>query len=262
MTLAEQNIAGVSAIIREAGAMALRHIGEMVLYTEKGRNNFVTKIDFEIQDFLRKKLLGMIPGSRILSEEEEFHNACSDPSSKYLWVIDPVDGTTNIIHGYPHCSVTIALFEDGTPALGAIYQPFTDELFHAVAGGGAYLNGNTVRVSSVDRMSDALVGFGFPYDRSKTSAIVGLIGEISPCVHGLRRSGSAALDLAYVACGRLDAYFEYDLEVWDYIAGSLLIAEAGGTVTDWRKNELLGRGKSNVAASNGAVHAEFLGFLG
>ena len=193
---------------------------------KEGHGNYVTNIDCKVQAFLEEKLLQLLPGSEFIGEEKE-NRALTDAPT---WIVDPLDGTMNMIHDYRMSAVSIALCRNRKPVTGAVWQPFTRELFYAEAGGGAFLNGNPVRVSKVP-FRDALVAVGTaPYYEELEEAGIGLIHDFLRECADIRRSGSAALDLAYLACGRHEIFFEMRLKPWDYAAGSLIISEAGGLV--------------------------------
>lgn len=242
--------ASLISIIKQAGNILRKERNSLHTYSEKGQDNFVTKIDYTVQDFLICKLQSLIPDAKIISEEGQ---AQADISRNGLvWVIDPIDGTTNFIHNYPHYSISIALIEDGNVVIGLIYNPINQELFHAIKNNGAFLNNNRITVSRSAFLAESLVGFGFPYDKDKTNEMSDLIKTIVVKIQDVRRSGSSALDLAYVACGRLDGFFEFDLEVWDYAAASLMISEAGGQISNW-SNKPLSLIKDNVLATNGII---------
>jgi myo-inositol-1(or 4)-monophosphatase len=172
-------------------------------------------------------------------------------------LIDPLDGTTNFAHGYPIFSVSIALESHGRLELGVVYQPIHGELFVARAGAGAELNGTRLRVSSVAALNASLVCSGFPYERSELSAALSIWAAVVPRAQGARRAGSAALDLCYVAAGRLDGYWERPLRPWDIAAGALMVQEAGGRVTGFRGTSLALR-EGDIVASNGLIHGQLL----
>ena len=213
----------VSRIAREAGRI-IRDADNFRVEEKEGHGNFVTTVDCAVQDYLFGALAELLPGSCFIGEEQE-NDALTDAPT---WVIDPVDGTCNLIHNYRHSAVSIALLEDKQPVLGAVYQPYTDELFFAVKGGGATLNGEKIAVSS-HPFDHALVCFGTsPYHPALAERSMKLALGFLLSTADIRRSGSAALDLAYVACGRQDVYFEITLKPWDFAAGALLVTEAGG----------------------------------
>lgn len=194
---------------------------------KEGHANFVTNIDREVEEYLQQALLSLVPGSRIIGEEKENDALTDEPT----WIVDPVDGTTNLIHDYRCSAVSIALCESRSPVAGLIWQPYTQEMFYAEAGRGASLNGKEIHVSETP-FDKALVAVGTaPYHAELAEKSMELaLAYLHSCAD-IRRSGSAAIDLAYLACGRLDAFFELNLKPWDYAAGSLIIREAGGVFT-------------------------------
>lgn len=194
---------------------------------KEGHANFVTNIDREVEEYLQQALLALVPGSRVIGEEKE-NGALSDVPT---WIVDPVDGTTNLIHDYRCSAVSIALCENRRPVAGLIWQPYMQEMFYAEAGRGASMNGKEIHVSETP-FDRALVAFGTsPYHTELAEKSMELaLAYLHSCAD-IRRSGSAAIDLAYVACGRHDAFFELNLKPWDYAAGSLIVREAGGVVT-------------------------------
>ena len=212
-------------IAQEAGAFFRRdELTDVV--SKEGHANYVTNIDCKVQAFLEEKLLRLLPGSEFIGEEKE-NRALTDAPT---WIVDPLDGTTNMIHDYRMSAVSIALCRDRKPVTGLVWQPFTQELFWAEAGGGAFLNSRPIRVSGTP-FRNALVAVGTaPYYEELEDTGLKLAGEFLHACADIRRSGSAALDLAYLACGRHDIFFELRLKPWDYAAGSLLVQEAGGGV--------------------------------
>ena len=216
-------IQSLQNIVRKAGDIILNAEAFRVEQKE-GHANFVTSVDEEVQRFLIQELQNLLPGSCIIGEEQENEALTAAPT----WVIDPLDGTTNFIHNYRFSAISVALLENGEPVIGIVYQPYTQELFRAEKGKGAYLNDQPIHVSNTP-INHALVGFGTsPYnvelaEKSMKAALYFLQNAAD-----VRRCGSAALDLAYVAAGRQDIYFELILRPWDYAAGSLLVQEAGG----------------------------------
>lgn len=213
-------------IAMEAGGFFQRQ--EMTSVASKeGHGNFVTDIDCRVQAFLEEKLTGLLPGSAFIGEEKE-NGALTDTPT---WIVDPLDGTINMIHDYRQSAVSIALCRDKKPVTGVIWQPFTRELFCAEAGGGAFLNGRAIHVSGVP-FRDALAAVGTaPYYEELREISIQLAGDFLRECADFRRSGSAALDLAYLACGRHEIFIEMRLKPWDYAAGSLIVREAGGQVT-------------------------------
>ena len=181
--------------------------------------------------------------------------------SEYRWYVDPLDGTTNFAHGFPMFNVTLALERAGELIAGCVYDPVRDEMFSAERGAGAYLNGARISVSKVAQLKESLVATGFPSRKRHLNVNVHFYYQMAMCTHGVRRAGSAALDLAYVACGRLDAFWEFSLNPWDIAAGLLLSAEAGGTVSDMRGGPARLDGP-DVLADNGRIHGEVLALFG
>ena len=194
--------------------------------SKEGHANFVTNIDCKVQEYLEQALPALLPGSFFIGEEKE-NRALTDAPT---WIVDPLDGTTNMIHDYRMSAVSIALCRDRKPVIGLIWQPFTHEMFYAEAGSGAFLNGRPVRVSDTP-FRNALVAVGTApyYEELEDRSMAAAAGFLRECAD-IRRSGSAALDLAYLACGRHDVFFEMRLKPWDYAAGSLIVQEAGGQI--------------------------------
>ena len=194
---------------------------------KEGHANFVTNIDREVEEYLQQALLSLVPGSQIIGEEKE-NSALSDAPT---WIVDPVDGTTNLIHDYRCSAVSIALCENRKPVIGLIWQPYMKEMFFAEAGRGATMNGNPIHVSD-HPFDKALIAFGTaPYHAELAEKSMKLALAFLHSCADVRRSGSAAIDLAYLAIGRHDAFFEMNLKPWDYAAGSLIVQEAGGIVS-------------------------------
>ncbi len=197
----------------------------------KGRNDFATQLDLDTEERLVEALGRILPGSRFLTEENTVEQAADPVAGGERWIIDPIDGTTNFMHGLPCYAISVALERDGVLAWGCVYELSREECFTAFAGGGTRLNGEAVSVSTCARLEDGLIGTGFPYGQPDwLQPYVNLVGQIQGRCHGIRRWGSAAVDLAYTACGRLDGYFEFKLNPWDCAAGVLLVREAGGQV--------------------------------
>lgn len=230
--------------------------------------DIVTEVDKGAEQMIRRLILTHFPDHAILGEEgvppgpEAFDKALEEVrDEEYLWIIDPIDGTTNYVHGNPYYSVSIALAHNGEIIVGVIYDPSRDELFIAEKGKGAYVHGNPTKVSKELKLSESLISTGFPIDPSHNlpQNMAGL-QALLPKVRNVRCGGSAALQMAYVAAGRLSAYWEIGLSPWDVAAGVLLVQESGGTVTDTegRPYDLSVR---NMVASNGAIHQSLLDTL-
>lgn len=223
--------------------------------------DLVTEADIASERLIVEAIQSSFPDHAILAEEG-FSTGRGEPlTARYLWLVDPLDGTINYAHGYPVWGVTLALAEEGQVNLGVTHSPLRGETFWAERGSGAWLNGIRLRVSSVERMRESLVATGFAYKRA-TLADNNLaeFEAVMPRVQGVRRAGAALLDLADVAAGRLDGYWEMHLNPWDWAAGSLLVEEAGGVVTDMH-NEPWTLGSPTLAASNGLLHGELLALL-
>lgn len=198
----------------------------------KGASDYVTKVDLGVQHYLQEALFLHYPEIGFIGEEQERFQA--DPGASY-WILDPVDGTTNLIHHYRMSAVSLALYEKGQITFGVVYNPFSRELFSASRGQGAYLNGKPIHVSSFASLSEALISYGSsPYEKQRSQALFALYETIYLHCSDFRRCGSAALDLCFVACGRQDAYLEPNLKPWDYAAGALILTEAGGRIGTWQ----------------------------
>jgi len=220
--------------------------------------DLVTTVDHASEELIVDILHKRFPAHSILAEEK---TALALEQAEYCWIIDPLDGTTNFVHSFPQCSVSIALERAGKIVLGLVYDPLRNEMFHALAQQGAFLNGTRLRTSEVALLDNALLGTGFPYDhKDKGDFYLGFFRAFMLSCQGIRRAGSAALDLCYVASGRLDGFWEFKLRAWDTAAGSLIVREAGGTVTDFSGKEFSLWGEQTLA-SNGRIHAEMLAVI-
>lgn len=212
----------------------------------KGKNDLVSYVDKEAEKRLIKGLSEILPGSGFVAEE----GTSTHRSDIYNWIIDPLDGTTNFTHGLPVYAVSVALVKRGVLTLGVVYEINRDECFHAIKGQGAFLNHSPIKVSDTNTLERSLLATGFPYynfDQMQQYLII--INEFMQTTHGLRRMGSAAVDLAYTACGRFEGFFEYNLNAWDVAAGALIVQEAGGTVTDFKGGEDYIFGRQIVAGN-------------
>jgi myo-inositol-1(or 4)-monophosphatase len=224
--------------------------------SEKSRANFVTEIDLASEAAIRGILSRLTPEVPILGEEG------GGPTSGTRWVVDPLDGTTNFVHGFPFFSVSIAFEREGVPEVGVVIDVSRGQTYAAVRGRGATRNGDPIRVSSRSTLSEALCCTGFPYDRATRAPwLLKPLALILERTHGIRRTGSAALDLALVASGALDFYWEHDLARWDVSAGHLLVTEAGGRVSDHRGGDCLAGERPSPLATNGLLHEEALALL-
>jgi myo-inositol-1(or 4)-monophosphatase len=247
---------------RNAGNVILRSLGKLdaLRVMEKEKMDFTTNVDRMAEAEVIKELKRAYPDHAILAEESGHHEP-SKPTkggTKLQWVIDPIDGTSNFIRGIPFFCVSIALLENGVPIAGVIYNPISEELFTAYKGSGAFLNDKRIRVANKTGLPGCLIGTGFsPRQRAKLPAQLRMIKQLLAEAEDIRRTGSAALDLAFVACGRTDAFFEFGLKPWDMAAGVLLVREAGGTVLDFDGNEKFME-SGNVVAANLKVAAQML----
>ena len=224
----------------------------------KAACNLVTAADIESEQVIIDALLKAFPDHAILAEETR-QDSLQSPD---LWIVDPLDGTNNFAHGIPHFSVSIAYWRQGRPECGVIYNPITGELYHAKRGQGAFLGERQLHVSQAAQLNEALVGCGFYYDRGKMMQAT--LQAIEACffenVHGIRRFGTASLDLIQVASGRYGGFFEYQLAPWDFAAGRLFVEEAGGRITTCAGNELK-LDQSTVLATNGQLHSQLAGIV-
>jgi len=245
------------AIAREASEL-LRDFGNRPIGFElKGEHDLVTAADRASEKLIVERLRALYPSHAVVGEEGGERAGASE----YCWYVDPLDGTTNFAHGFPVYNVSIGLERAGELIAGVISDPVRGEVFTAERGSGAFLNGRRIHVSKVKRVEDALAGTGFPSRRRHQDINVHFFYQISMVTHGVRRAGAAALDLAYVACGRLDLFWEFHLNPWDVAAGILLVKEAGGMCTDMRGNPVDLRGL-HVLADNGLVHEETVALFG
>ena len=243
-------------LAREAGAILRQGLERPREITFKGRADIVTDVDLASERLIVQALNEHFPDHAVVGEE-----GGGSTDARFVWVVDPLDGTTNYAHGYPVFGVTMALFDAGELVLGVTYDPLRDECFTAERGGGAWLNGRQLRVSTTPTLRTALLSTGFPYHRftEGPNNIAQLTAVLMEC-QGIVRSGSAALDLAYVAAGRSDGHWEIGLKPWDCAAGALMIAEAGGQVTNWG-GAPFDAWQGWTVATNGSFHDELLAVL-
>lgn len=224
---------------------------ERIEVREKGTADFVTQMDIRVQETVQEGLKELFPDIQFMGEERD--NSDID-FNKPVWILDPIDGTTNFIHGYCHSTLSLALCADKKIVMGFVYQPYTEELFFAQEGKGAWLNEEPIHVSGVRELEKSLVAIGTsPWKHKLAEQNFELFKRIFLCCSDIRRTGSAALDLAYVACGRTEAFVERDLKPWDFAAGCLLVKEAGGTVTDYRGEDIAVTSPAHIVAGNGCI---------
>jgi len=245
----------VCSLARDTGDFIKKEAGKITVdkIEIKGFNNFVTYVDKISEQQLVKGLQSILPGAGFITEE----GSAFENDSKYRWVIDPLDGTTNFIHGLPPYSISIGLMENDEVVLGVIYEVNSDECFYSWKNGKAYMNDKIINVSGVSKVKDGLIATGFPYNNYNfLKPYMKSLEYLFAHSHGVRRIGSAAIDLAYVACGRFDSFYEYNLNPWDVAAGSLIVQQAGGIVSDFNGGNDFIFGKQ-IIASNFLIYEEF-----
>jgi Archaeal fructose-1,6-bisphosphatase and related enzymes of inositol monophosphatase family len=247
-------LARAEKAVREAGMFFLNKNFDEGLVIKDGTANYATQIDLKVEKFLVEKLKEILPESNIITEESKNNKFNLDSPT---WVLDPVDGTINIYHGYHQTAISLALFIDGKPAAGIVYNPEGGEMFTAEAGNGAYLNGSRISVSSRQSMEESLISFGTtPYYRDRVETNFNITKHVFSHCQDIRRSGSAALDIAYTACGRIDGFFEGILQPWDYAGAMTILREAGGEITNWEGTSPAILHPDSIIASNGLIHKQ------
>jgi myo-inositol-1(or 4)-monophosphatase len=247
----------VEAVVH-AGDVMMSRVGTLVRIDKKGAIDIVTEVDVAIERHFRDTIAARFPDHAILGEEM---GGSATPPPGPCWVFDPIDGTTNFAHGLPIFCASVALEVNGTAEVAAVYDPTRRELYTAERGGGAFLNGRRLQVSSVETLVDAVLVTGFPYDvHERVEEIVGLFGAFVGRARAVRRLGSAALDLCYVAAGRLDGFWESDLKAWDIAGGSLIVDEAGGRISTMAGEPFSSRA-GQVLATNGLLHDGMLSVI-
>lgn len=252
--------------ITEATIQCAKNVGEFIRAERKtfsysrveikGLNDLVSYVDKTSEKLLVEKLGLIVPEAGFIVEENT-----KTGTKDYNWIVDPLDGTTNFIHGIPSYAISIALEHKGRIIAGVVYEVAQDECFWAYEGGGAFLNGTSIHVSERAALSDSLIATGFPiYNFSRLDDYLKVLAHLMKNTHGIRRIGAAAVDLCYLACGRVDAFFEYNLNAWDVAAGALIVKEAGGRVSDFsgKNNWLFGK---EIVATNKNLQTEFGGLI-
>jgi len=247
-----------SAAARAAELISARVRADRV--RAKGRADLVTEVDEAVERLVSALIRERFPRDAVVGEEL----SSGAVATGRRWIVDPVDGTTNFVHGHPFVCVSIAFADGEGPAAGVVHAPFLREVFHATRGGGAFLNGEPITVSATDRPEGSLLATGFPFKTGKgdLDAYMRLVADAIRATHDVRRAGSAALDLAYVAAGRLEGYFEIGLSPWDVAAGILLVTEAGGRVGPWPGDAEEPLASGRVLATNGRIHDWLAGLAG
>lgn len=247
----------IEAIAREAGEFIRNEASGFDISSKevKGINNFVSYVDKKSEELIVSRLKELIPDASFKTEEGTGE---SSAAARYCWVVDPLDGTTNFMHGLPPYAVSIGLMDDNEYVAGAVYEINLDEMFSAWQGGGAWLNGRQIHVSDASKLSESLVATGFPYyNFSKMDSYMECFSWFCQNTHGVRRLGSAATDIVYIACGRFEGFYEYGLHPWDIAAAIIILREAGGKVSDFSGNENSLNGEEIVACT-GKIFPEML----
>jgi myo-inositol-1(or 4)-monophosphatase len=253
----EESLKVAEEAIRMAGEILRQNIDSSREVVYKGAVNLVTDFDNRSQDIIFTHLSTRFPDHDFLAEED----LCEQRGSDFRWIIDPIDGTTNYAHNFPIFCVSIALEWKSNVVCGVIYDPMRDELFSALSGKGSRMNGHRIRISSNGDLDKSLLATGFPYDvRESEVNNIDHFANFATRVQAIRRCGSAALDLCYVACGRFDGFWEMKLNPWDVAAGVLIVEESGGRVTDFKGSQTTIYGK-DLLASNGLIHEQMIEIL-
>jgi myo-inositol-1(or 4)-monophosphatase len=245
-------------IAREAGALVANYHQRHIPFEIKGEFDLVTEADRASEKVIVERLRSHFPAHAIVAEEGGGHESASE----YRWFVDPLDGTTNFAHGFPMFCISIGLERAGELIAGVVYDPIRGELFTAERGAGAFLNHHRMHVSPVARIADSLASTGFPSRKRHHNINIHFYYQLAMASHGVRRTGSAALDLAFVASGRLDFFWEFGLKPWDMAAGALLVQEAGGRVADMTGAPLSVAASDHILADNGTLHDEILAAFG
>ncbi len=245
------------AVAREVGEIQRKHLGAAGQVEHKGTVDLVTWVDRLCEEIIIGRISDRFPHHTVVAEESKHRQA----KSAIQWYVDPLDGTTNYVHGYPCFSVSIGLAVEGEIVLGVVYDPIRDEIFHGTKGGGVFRNGGKISVSKTESLDQSLLATGFPYDiRESQENNLDHFRRFSLASQGVRRDGSAALDLCYVAMGRFDGFWEMKLRPWDLAAGVLMVREAGGRVSDLRDGHFR-IDSGEVLATNGLIHGQMVSLL-
>ncbi len=241
-------------LVKDVSRLLLEDMEDKKVVRKSGDANFVTDIDIKVQELITKKLYEILPESNIIAEETISNDF---RLGKYTWILDPVDGTTNLMYGYKYSCIALGLVVDGTPYAGIVYNPYLKEMFTAKKGQGAFVNGLPIGVTDSRTLGDSLITFGTsPYDKGKADETFRVSRNVFLRCRDLRRSGCAALDICNVAAGRMDGFYEMELQPWDYAGASIILEEAGGRITNWQGNKLSYLHKSSGIATNGHIHKE------
>jgi myo-inositol-1(or 4)-monophosphatase len=255
-SIADEAIIKAISLVKEVSELLLVDMTDKKVDTKSGSANFVTEIDVKVQNKVVNGLLEILPESNIIAEESSSNNFSL---GKYTWILDPVDGTTNLMYGFKYSAVSLALIVDGIPYAGMVYNPYLKELFFAKKGSGAFINDCPIKVTKNKTLSDSLISFGTsPYNRENADETFRITKNVYLNCRDIRRTGSAALDICNVAAGRTDGFFEMELQPWDYAAASIILEEAGGKITDWNGDKLNYISKSGAIATNSSIHDELI----
>ncbi len=259
MALRSANLVVMTKAAEKAGKALLRDFGEVeqLQVSKKGPSDFVSNADTKAEEILRNELTKARPAFGIMAEE----STTSKPDTEFTWIIDPLDGTSNFLHGIPHWAISIGLAKGDQMIAGVVYEPIRDEMFWCEKGAGAYLNANRLRVSGRQSLEASLIATGIPFKGHESPSFMTELQSVAPKVAGIRRMGAASLDLAYVAAGRYDGYWERNLKAWDVAAGVALVMEAGGSVSPFTRNDNPVF-KGDVLASNQNLHKQLCELLG
>lgn len=245
------------ALAREVGEIQRSRLGHSIQVEHKGVFDLVTQVDRRCEEVILGRISDRFPHHHIVAEESEH----SQSGGAFRWYVDPLDGTTNYVHGYPCFSVSIGLAVEGEIVLGVVYDPMRDEVFSGTRGGGAFCNGRKISVSQTQDLDQSLLATGFPYDiRESRENNIDHFTRFVLTAQGVRRDGSAALDLCYVATGRFDGFWEMKLQPWDLAAGVIMVREAGGRVSDLRDGRFR-IDSGEVLATNGSIHGQMVSVL-
>ena len=241
-------------IAQEAGALLANYYERRVAFESKGEFDLVTEADRASEELIVERIRSHFPAHGIVAEEGGGHAS----QSEFTWFVDPLDGTTNFAHSFPIFNVTLGMARGEEMIAGVVFDPMKNELFTAERGGGAYLNNRRIHVSSAKRLADSLSSTGFPSRKRQHNANIYFYYQLAMASHGVRRTGSAAIDIAYVACGRLDFFWEFGLKPWDVAAGSLIVQEAGGRISDMHGAAHSVTKSESFLCDNGVLHGEAL----
>ena len=245
-------------IVLAAGRIVRTHWEKTSTVTHKGRIDLVTETDLAVEHFLKESLGELLPGSTFLAEESDPNTQLGDET----WIIDPLDGTTNFAHRIPMVAVSVALWTGGQVTMGLVHLPLMDEMYTARLGKGAFFNDRPITVSQTSTLSDSVIATGFPYSvREDIEPIIKSLRRVLCAAQGVRRAGAAAVDLAWLACGRFDGFYEMGLKPWDTAAGILLIQEAGGQISTFDPHSPYTLGSRTILASNGKIHQDLSDLL-